>query len=268
MVVFQEPKDGNTPDEWEDGAYAGAVGSASAGLDPSTARFILLDGATEAYDVRRWVDQLTGSFMGSGDDGHEGRPPLEPETLQEWFVGMQKEWQQSSPVPRDYIEQQKFLKFGSFATLLGCEITGLDGPEPTWKAVALGDTVLFHVRKGQRPVVFPALGPDDFNTTPAVLHTSPSRLYAMAKQLQFAEGSLAPGDLIFAATDALAQWIIKQDADGNPGVWPALETLCHPATFARLIADQRRRRMMTNDDVTLLRVRVVAEQPSAVLICQ
>ncbi len=57
MVTFSEPKAGNAPGEWQDGAAGGVVGDGS-----GTGRFIVVDGATQAYDPLRWVDQLVTSF--------------------------------------------------------------------------------------------------------------------------------------------------------------------------------------------------------------
>ena len=62
------------------------------------------------------------------------------------FARMQDRWAAEAPAFGSIIEERKFAEVGSFATMLGFEIRGLDGPEPSWRAVALGDTVLFHVR--------------------------------------------------------------------------------------------------------------------------
>ena len=58
VVTFSEAKDGNAPDEWQDGASGGVVGDAT-----GMARFIVVDGATGSYDPVRWVDQLVTSFV-------------------------------------------------------------------------------------------------------------------------------------------------------------------------------------------------------------
>jgi hypothetical protein len=83
---------------------------------------------------------------------------------------------------------------------------------------------------------------------------------------------LAAGDLLFAATDAMAQWILRVIRFGEEKVWQALGGLVHPAVFARFVADQRREadgaRRMKNDDVTLMRLRMLARQPSVLLACR
>ena len=197
MVTFSEPKAGNAPGEWQDGAAGGVVGDGS-----GTARFIVVDGATQAYDPLRWVDQLVTSFVSGG-------PALEPAAMRAWFAAMQDQWAADVRAFDSIIEQRKFAEVGSFATLLGFEISGLDGPEPCWRAVALGDTVLFHVRAGRLIATFPPLGPDDFGTRPDGVHTLRSSLDRMTGRLLAGSGLLAADDFLFAATDAMAQWILR-----------------------------------------------------------
>ena len=270
MVTFSAAKDGNAPGEWQDGACGGVA------ADGSWARFLVLDGATTAYDPVRWVDQLVRSFAppagGSGAPGGPRLPRLEPAAMRAWFAEMQDQW---AAEVRDFdsiIEERKFAEVGSFATLLGFDIYGLDGTEPRWRGVALGDTVLFHVRAGHLIAAFPPMGPEDFGTLPDGVHTSPASLERMTERLLTGGGVLEAGDFLFAATDAMAQWILRTIERGEAKVWDTLTTLAHPDVFARLIEDQRREQdsasRMKNDDVTLMRLRMLAGQPAFLLACR
>jgi hypothetical protein len=258
MVTFSEPKAGNTPGEWQDGAAGGPAG-------PDSARFIVVDGATAAYDSLRWVDQLVTSFVEKG-------PTLESAAMRAWFARMQDRWAAETPAFDSIIEERKFKEVGSFATMLAFEVCGLDGPEPFWRAVALGDTVLFHVRNARLLTVFPPLGPEDFGSLPDGVHTLRSSLNRMTERLTQASGVLQPDDLLFAATDAMAQWILRAIKGAERKVWNALADLAHPAVFARFVEDQRDEadgaKRMKNDDVTLMRLRMLAAQPSYVLACR
>jgi hypothetical protein len=267
MVAFSEAKEGNAPGEWQDGASGGVVSDGTA--TPRRARFVVLDGATGAYDAVRWVDQLVRSFA---PQAGSGGPRLEPAAMRAWFAEMQDQW---AATVRDFdsiIEERKFNEVGSFATLLGFEIDGLDGPEPYWRAVALGDTVLFHVRASRLIAVFPPMGPDDFGTLPDGVHTSRASLDRMTDRLLFGGGVLEAGDFLFAATDAMAQWILRTIERDQAKVWDTLTTLAHPDVFARLVEDQRREqnsaKRMKNDDVTLMRLRLLASQPAFLLACR
>jgi hypothetical protein len=259
-VVFHEPKLGSTETEWEDGA----------GHDPGapasrrSARCIVVDGATEAYDSIRWVGQLVDSFLGIEPDG--GWPALNGREMDEWFGLMQDRWLRTAPGTFGSIfEERKFHDDGSFATLLGCEIRDLDGPRPTWTAVALGDTVLFHVRGGALLTQFPPLGPDDFGLNPEGVFTQPSARERMRSALTRAEGGLGVGDRLFLATDALADWMVRTEGEL---LWRTLDRLDHPALFRRLVADRRRTGEMKNDDVTLLRVEITRSEPAVLVVCE
>lgn len=274
VVTFSEPKEGNAPGDWQDGAAGGVVGDETA--TPRRARFVVLDGATGAYDPVRWVDQLLRSFapQAGGDPVNprsEG-PRFETAAMRTWFAEMQDRWAADVRAFDSIIEERKFAEVGSFATLLGFEIYSLDGPEPYWRAVALGDTVLFHVRAGRLITAFPPMGPDDFGTLPDGVHTSRASLDRMTERLLTGGGVLEAGDFLFAATDAMAQWILRAVERDEAKVWDALTTLAHPDVFARLVADQRRElnsaKRMKNDDVTLMRLRMLAGQPAFLLACR
>jgi len=118
VVTFSETKDGNAPDEWQDGASGGVAGDAT-----GMARFIVVDGATGSFDPVRWVDQLVTSFVpppGPRGADHAGpRPPgLEPAAMRAWFAQMQDQWAADVPAFDSIIEERKFREVGSFATFL------------------------------------------------------------------------------------------------------------------------------------------------------
>jgi len=245
-TFFWHPKAGSSAREWEDGAGAGA------------GRFVVVDGATEAYDSIRWVAQLVTSFVHTG-------PAVTPEALGDWFTAMQKQWVADAPtVFANVIEEYKFRTDGSFATFLAGELLDLDGPRPRWEAAALGDTVLFHVRDGDLVTHFPHMSVDDFGLSPEGVDTRPAALPQMLRGLTVSRGDLRPGDTLYVATDAFAHWILHQS---RTPLWTVLSTMDHPDTFRDLVTDQRRAGRMRNDDVTLLRIRVTAQPPSRLVVC-
>jgi hypothetical protein len=262
-VVFHEAKAGSADVEWEDGA----------GYDPGdpatgrNARCIVVDGATEAYDSIRWVSQLVDSFLGIHPVG--GAPALTDRAMDEWFARMQDQWVQNAPAAfASIFEERKFREDGSFATLLGCEIHGLAGPRPHWSAVALGDTVLFHVRGTRVLAQFPALAAEDFGLNPDGVFTQPSARERMRARLGRADGSLAIGDRLFLATDAFAEWMVRLGRLDGGRLWRTLTRLDHPARFRGIVADHRRAGAMKNDDVTLMRVEITDSEPELLVVCQ
>jgi len=261
-VVFAVEKAGSSLREWEDGAAAEA-GDLRYGPNP---RFALAVGATEAYDSIHWVERLLDSFMGSA-----GRavPPLDHDSMRTWLERAQHDWTTAPRNFANFFEERKFAE-GSFATFLGCEIGRMADGRFTWSAVALGDTVLFHVRDGRLVEQFPALRAEDFGITPDGVHTRAEALPLMMDQLQIKTGgaALAPGDRLFLATDALADWIVRAlRREGQERVWQLLSRFAHPEGFTRFVADRRAARSMKNDDVTLMRVDVSDSDPAYVVVC-
>jgi hypothetical protein len=269
MVIFSEPKLGYEAAEWQDSACGGVISDPRGPV--SKARFIVMDGAATAYDPVRWVDQLVTSFIPA--PGAPAGPRLEQAAMRTWFAENQDRWTAARPNFDNIIEERMWNQTGSFATLLGFEITGLDGPEPSWRAVSLGDTVLFQVRAGRLVAQFPKLGPDDFGTLPDGVHTLRSSLDRMTERLAVSVGALDVGDYIFAATDAMSHWIVRAiRREQQEKVWRTLAGLAHPDVFSRFVADQRKEidaaKRLKNDDVTLMRLRITADQPSFLLACR
>lgn len=249
LTTFSVPKDGSTAHEWEDCA---------AGRVDGTPRFMVVDGATEAYDALRWVDQLVTSFVLDA-------PALRDVEMRRWFAAMQERWVEQAPATfANLFEERKFHQDGSFATMLGCELSGMDGPTPWWEAVALGDTVLFHVREGRLVAHFPPLAPDDFGLAPDGVHTSPASLDSMMSRLRYRRGPVGPGDVLFIATDAMAHWMLSS---ADPRLFGILGDLDHPDVFAALVADRRASGALRNDDVTLMRIRLTADEPAFLVVC-
>src|SRR5260370_5049120 len=148
----------------------------------------------------------------------------------------------------------------------------LGGPDPFWGAVSRGDAVLFRGGAGRGCAVSPPMGPDDFGTLPDGVHTSRASLDKMTERLRTGGGVREAGDFLFAAPDAMAQWILRAVGRDEGKVWATLATLAHPDVFARLVGDQRREqdgvKRMKNDDVTLMRLRMLAGQPAFLLACR
>jgi hypothetical protein len=252
MVVFGQVKDGgNAEGDWEDGAgYR---------VESHAARCIAADGAAQAFGAIRWVSQLVESFLGVTPDGPEA---LDADHLDAWFVRMQQAWTDHAVTMTSGYARKRAAQ-GSFATVLACQIDGLDTGDPGWTAAALGDTVLFHVRDGRLLEHFPPMRPEDFSASPAGMHTLPTRLPRMRERLLLHGGRLQVGDRLYLATDALAEWLLRTDRTDGEQLWPALDHLSHDAVFTRIVADQRAAGALRNDDTTLLRAQLTSAPADA-----
>jgi hypothetical protein len=262
-VLFHRPKAGSSRAEWED--CGGYFDGDPAGGHP--ARYVVVDGATEAYDALRWVRRLVESFLGV--DG-VAPPALTVDDLDAWFARMQRVWLDEAPAGfASIFEEHKFRESGSMATFVGCEVHGLGGGAPTWSAAALGDSVLFHLRDGRPIDRLPRLGADDFGLNPGGVSTQPEQRARMRAALRLGRGRLRVGDQLLVATDALAEWLIRTDP-ADPGCWRAVATIGHPADFARFVRRERAAGpgRLKNDDVTLLRVDITPADADVLVVCR
>src|SRR5262249_604000 len=129
------------------------------------------------------------------------------------------------------LQRRKLDEVGSLATFLGCELRDLDGARPRWTAIALGDTVLFQVRGQKLVTQFPAMAAEEFGYNPDGVPTHPEALAETLDRVVVGEGELADGDVLYVATDALAQWMIEAAAKDDRTLWTVLGELDHPDTF-------------------------------------
>ena len=252
-VVFHEAKAGASDSEWEDCAAHRAA-------DPPAnrpARLVVVDGAAEAYDPVFWVGQLVASFIGA-----DGPMALEADYLDAWFALMQERWAETPREFHNVFAEHKFRTKGSFATLLGCDVHGLDGPRPHWTGVALGDAVLFQFRPGVGVVAqLPDIKADAFGINPDGMSTQPSQRLRMRDRLVFVGHDLRPADVLYLTTDALAQWLLRRDC------WAEIAAIDHPRAFRRWVGEQRAAGMK-NDDVTMLRAEVTADDVELLVLCR
>src|SRR5262249_18433803 len=129
--AFHLVKAGNAPADYED-AFA---------ADTERARFAVADGATEASFAAAWARLLAEGFVAAG------RAPWRE---LEWLAPARQRWSaevDALPLPW-YAEDKR--EQGAFATFLG---VAFRAPRPDgaglWRALAIGDSCLFHLHAGQ-----------------------------------------------------------------------------------------------------------------------
>jgi hypothetical protein len=243
--AFWLPKAGNRAEEYEDAfAYSPLPEEALPDFCGAVA-----DGATETSFSGLWAALLTGAFVeGRLDEPH-------PETL----TALAVEWQaeidartRGKPLPW-YAEEK--LQSGAYSSLLGLRLT----PEGGWRAISIGDSCLFHFHKARLVQSFPFDDPAQFNNRPALLSTRADRNRGLLTAV--AEGTCVPGDCFWLMTDALAHFFLSQYTSLPEWQWAVLRNqflrLKSQESFSFILSELRQRQVCKNDDVTLLRVRVL-----------
>jgi hypothetical protein len=73
--------------------------------------------------------------------------------------------------------------------------------------------------------------------------------------------------MIFVATDAFAKWMITHVERGDDVLWPMLGSMGHPSVFTQLVNAERRAKALKDDDVTLMRIRLLPRRASRLVVC-
>jgi hypothetical protein len=235
---FHKPKKGSSEAEYEDASFPGTCFHRGVGKF----RCAVADGASESAFAREWAQLLVRAF---------GRGRFHLSFLQQlWkkLVGKTKlPW---------YLQAK--VNNGAHAALVGLSIG--DGERRGWRALAIGDSCLFHVRDQKLLTVGPVTKSVDFDNSPFLLSTlCPAPIPRTAPHVHVMSGTWEPKDSFYLASDALAQWILAEEEAGRP----AWQTLCELGTaaeqqpFDTLVTGLRSDNQLHNDDTTLLRLEVV-----------
>ena len=245
---FYAPKRGNTESEYEDAFFPER---ACCGQDLADFHCAVSDGASESAFSKEWARLLVRRY-------YHQRMSLA--LLQRYWLRKVT----SGPVPW-YLEEK--IRRGAYATIIGLSLRDEEPSEPcggSWRAVAVGDSCLFHVRDGALLTVAPISRSDDFNNHPHLVSTDPITSFGLnASRVKVVSGEWMPQDMFYLLTDALAEWALGEHEAGRPP-WSLFESLggdggpgsSGQEPFRTLVANLREDGGLHNDDATLLRVEV------------
>ncbi|HEX8338264.1 MAG TPA: protein phosphatase 2C domain-containing protein [Pyrinomonadaceae bacterium] len=238
---FLLPKEGSTAEECED-AYA---------FDAGSLRFAVADGATEAFDARRWAARLATEWVGAA------RAPLTARDFGPWLKE-QGEWLRASWEGRKlswYAEEKR--RAGSYAAFVGLRLEA-SGRRMGWRALALGDSCLVHRRGGQVLAAFPLDSHAAFTSTPSLVPSGEHSREAALARLVEREGRAEPGDTFLLMTDALSAWYLEAAARRAPRAeeFDSLLAASENGPLSELVRRERAAARMKDDDVAVVRVGV------------
>lgn len=230
--VLWQPKADRSAEEYEDAAFA----SQETDLP---LRAAVADGATESAFSGIWANHLVRRFTAEGTT----EPAPFRERLRQWQANCQEIIEQRTPT--SWYAQAKAAE-GAFAAFLGFVLQ----PGGTWRALAVGDCCLFHVRDAEVIEQWPVEDASDFTNHPALLSSRPEHdVPALLEQ----DGRWQGGDAFVLATDALAAWIMTE---------PAGLLALGPEGFEESVEAARSAGVLRNDDVTALVLEIETDNAS------
>lgn len=255
VQAYTLPKAGTSPDQYED-AFA---------YDAKACRAAVADGASDSFEARGWATTLTQSFV--------KKPPTpDRDAFMEWLQIPSRAWHVVLPWDElPWYAEQKARDVGGLATLLGfflvrpAESNGSIDADIRWRALAVGDACLLHLRDNQLLDRFPIEETEGFNTTPSLLSTRLEHDADVldAGELQTMDGTCQIGDIFLLATDAMAErlYTLADLEDLNIGLpdWGSVISLMEE-DFEGLVEHFREESLIRNDDVTLLIAQVMEKE--------
>ncbi|MFH9297746.1 hypothetical protein [Streptomyces sp. NPDC017520] len=262
------PKNGSTEAECEDAVTVLPVRPHDYMLrEPLTAG--VCDGATESALAKDWASLLSRSAaehaLASPDllAGGTAFEEFAAEAVSQWepWLGHYTQARHEGGRPLKWYEHTKIAE-GAYATLLAVRVDpDADSPsrptEPSWRwrAAALGDSCLFHLRDNRLAQAFPVESVEGFGTTPDLFGSRNHDVALLARRSRFTEGRCGPGDRLLLMTDALAAWLMSAQ-DQEDAVKQLLE-FAGPEDlrgFKNWLSGLREGGQLRNDDVALVRI--------------
>ncbi|MFB2973445.1 hypothetical protein ACE1CD_31160 [Aerosakkonema sp. BLCC-F183] len=177
--------------------------------------------------------------------------PAQEEWRKFWLAEIQKK---NAPWNVKAIRKENY---GS-ATFVGIKFRPLsETGEKIWEAIAVGDSCLFHIKtRVNKFIAFPINKSENFKTVTDCFHSVPEQKSSPPK---YQHGSYEEGDVFLLATDALAEWVLK-DLESKSDRWTKLISISTLEEFKNFIEQLRGDRLIKNDDTTICRIKI-AEIP-------
>jgi hypothetical protein len=122
------------------------------------------------------------------------------------------------------------------------------GDERRWRALAVGDSCLFHISGDALKLAFPVQHAAEFGTRPPLLASRQRSVSPVAET----KGNFDAGDYLLLMTDAAAEWFLTEYEAGRKP-WRELLRL-KETNFDAWVGSQREGGRMKNDDVTVVAI--------------
>ena len=253
IVCFTMPKVGEEKKDIED-AYS---------WSSDRTVFAIADGVSASFLAKDWANLLVNYFC----EKHQYSIADICEKYTEWLNPVQQQWRQlylkiktNKALPW-YAKGSKDKDHGS-ATFVGLKLLPPNqSGEKSWEALAVGDSCLFKINANLNEneiVTFPLNKSEQFKTVTNCFHSLPE--YRSCKPI-CRSSMYDQGDIFLLATDALAEWIIK-DLENSTHKWKELMSANTEDQFIAFIEQLRHDGLIKNDDTTLVRIKVVIPDPA------
>ncbi|MEI2714766.1 MAG: hypothetical protein V9G04_17990 [Nocardioides sp.] len=227
---FTVAKEGSAPDENDDAAAIDRAGRWAA----------VSDGASSSFRAGEWSRHLCDSFVAAP-------PPADNTAVEAWLGRVVASFPEAENVEGWWGDSANGLE--SHATFVGVTLMESESG-PRWRAVAVGDSIVVHLRPGvgalELLTSFPIAASGGFEFAPELLRSGAQD----PPPLRSIEGRMRSGDCWLLMSDELGHWALAAHEAGAP-VWQLLLSRDGAAITER-IGEARRAGTIQNDDMTLV----------------
>lgn len=238
---FVLPKEGAGEEECEDAVAA----------DAGSGRYAVADGATEAFDARRWARLLAEGWVAAET------PVVTVEAFGAWVAergrALHESW--DGRTLSWYAEEK--ARAGSFAAFVGLRLHE-EERQLRAEVIALGDSCMVHLRGGALHCAMPVSDARDFNSTPPLVPSQAALQEAALAKAVTDAGPVEDGDVFLLLSDATAAWFLSHGRQDEHlrARFDALLAEGRPEPLAELFREERRAGRIKDDDVAVVRVAV------------
>jgi hypothetical protein len=216
-------------------------------IDLQTYRFAVADGATEAFDARKWADRLAQRWV-------QSESTLTLAEFRDWVAAEGRELRESwNGLSLAWYSEEK-ARTGSFAAFVGLELD-LKMNSAEWKAIALGDACLFHCRRGKLLKSLPLSRSESFNSAPVLVASDSSLHEASMQSVVVDSGSCESGDVLMLMSDAAAAWCLQCLENRGPDPDQLLMAIPEEELL-RFFDQERTAGRIRNDDLAIVRIEI------------
>ena len=236
LFAGQVPKELNFPDDIEDTYERSADDNL----------IVISDGASESYDSKTWAQLLARRFIGN------------PDLTEGWLNAAIASYTARFDIGNLSWSKQAAFGRGSFATLLAINRSA---EAETVDLISVGDSLAVLLNGAEFVDSFPYRQAEEFRQRPKLLSTnvtanvfldSPDFNLAYKKAWTLHD-NWEPG--ILCMTDALGEWALRHQEEGNPR-WQQLLEIRDTTELENLVTEERSAKRLRVDDVTLISISI------------
>lgn len=250
--AFTVSKYGNRPDENEDAFWPDWRNKTLPDLRKF--RCAIADGATSTSFSSLWANLLVRCTT-----------KLSISKFKATVKASQKRWiKEIQKIDLPWHAEEK-VKEGSYATLVRFSVYQSQlYSHGFWKAVCVGDSCLFQIRKNKLLSVIPLNSSEEFKKNPTLISSLPKKnslILDVQNRLYFS-GQWMTGDEFFMMTDALANWFLKTYEKDRNLLFGNVDNvgftqISNQEKFESWVDRSRMDQLIKNDDTTFVRILII-----------